>query len=188
MGHVLTADEFRRLAVRRTAATMDALYSTTEYGRQSRGGQCSSQVTDFSIYDGTIEFRTTSTNSSTGLPQDQLIEILDYSQLTQMYPDVFDDIENVGASFDDMKRMVPELVASDVAVYCTCPDFLYSGAAYANTQQGTGIFDETDPPQDDYGPPPGDPRRKPDKDYRKKGNAMLCKHLVSIYFAFFRTR
>ena len=51
------------------------------------------------------------------------------------------------------------LYSADIGVYCDCPHFEYSGAAYNATQENYNIVDES---------------RRPEKDRNR--NSIMCKH------------
>lgn len=60
------------------------------------------------------------------------------------------------------KEIIDLLNESDIGIYCSCPSFLYWGAAYKANRMGYGIVQENRAP------------KEPHKE--KKDNFYLCKH------------
>lgn len=68
------------------------------------------------------------------------------------------DYENLNV----IKTAINLALTKRVRILCTCEDFLYSGAKYWNTRNGSGIEDEDRAPQ---------PNKK---------RTLLCKHILYI--------
>lgn len=126
----------------------------TEYKRLQRSRKLSTKYMGIMNTRGWITFQTRS-QFTRGKHYNQYIKLLDMK-----------DIESVR---DLNKRDIMRLMlAGDLSVHCTCPDFQYSGAKYMAYQMGYGIYKENRFPK----------IRNP----RLEGS--VCKHLALVLSAF----
>ena len=177
------------------AYTFEALDRFTDRGRTERASACSVVIYNFDPTDGTLQ---TSTSCAVSADQwSQLVEISDWEQVKadadeyyfqehprEMQPNPDEYVEGEGegelleidqlseVDFSQIPTLLPTTTQSNVRVFCECPDFLYSGAAYKITMNQSQYVDEMRPPQP----------------WKLAVGNMLCKHLVTVYMRFFQGR
>lgn len=156
--------------------------------RIERASRCTSRLLQWWPGDGVVEFRTQCRESksyangaqvpTSGGPWSQLVQIPAWTKLLETDKELLEEATDPEAGTpitweEAHERLRQPLQSADVLVWCDCPDFTYSGANYNVTQQqssypGLELFDAPDVQKS-----------------RGRGTALVCKHLISVYFGFF---
>ena len=86
-------------------------------------------------------------------------------ELTELYEAMLDlvDVDSI-TDITLIKSVITYAMTLSIKVYCSCEDFLYSGTKYWNYKNGSGIEEETRPPQP----------------WKLAKRSLLCKHIRYI--------
>ena len=86
-------------------------------------------------------------------------------ELTELYEAMLDlvDVDSI-TDITLIKSVITYAMTLSIKVYCSCEDFLYSGTKYWNYKNGSGIEEETRPPQP----------------WKLSKRSLLCKHIRYI--------
>ena len=92
-------------------------------------------------------------------------------ELTELYEAMLDlvDVDSI-TDITLIKSVITYAMTLSIKVYCSCEDFLYSGTKYWNYKNGSGIEEETRPPQP----------------WKLAKRSLLCKHIRYILMNIFR--
>lgn len=86
-------------------------------------------------------------------------------ELTELYEAMLDLVDVKGITdIALIKSVITYAMTLSIKVYCSCEDFLYSGTKYWNYKNGSGIEEETRPPQP----------------WKLAKRSLLCKHIRYI--------
>lgn len=178
------APPFARVAVReirRTALSFARLVNQVpaeHTPRITRAARCRAQLNEWWPGDGVLEFQTQCSEPKSGGPWTQILQIPQWKTVLEADPDlneILSDPDNTTpVTWPQVRQRLRQPIQNaDILVWCDCPDFTYSGANFNVTQQQTAY-----PGLELFDPP--DVQRS-----RGRGRALVCKHLVTVYFGYF---
>lgn len=158
---------------RLVAYTYLSLIDTGDQGRFDRASTCRPQIYRFYAPDGALETHTPSC-SGRGTAHSQMVQIVDWDRIVEMDEKLYELVTrpNPPSWQEIMATAKPDISQADVRVYCTCEDFLYSGAAYFSTSTNSAV-------------PGYEESRVPTRTWKLQVRNMVCKHLIAVYYDFF---
>lgn len=143
------------------ALTVQDLIRNLEPGDDYRAGSCSSSLVRWDKAHATAYF--TSRCAGSANSWDQMVQFIDYNFL------VSEEDRELIESFADALELYPDLLQSDVKVFCGCPSFNWWGHKYNLFELDTGLEPAVSAPN-----------------IRDPGTVrMSCKHLISVYKHYF---
>lgn len=126
-----------------------------DYGSDQRSKSCTPAITNFDNNTGTVDLVTSCAGSKNAWVQ--RVQFLDYYNLVSE-----EEKANIN-SYEELKSKYPEIIYSDIKVFCGCPAYIFYGFQYIDYQLDFGLTPENRPP-----------------DIRNPGQeGTVCKHLIS---------